>query len=264
MLTYETLLEQAKSREMPPTKIRGILREYLQILILKEIYKIPEGKKLYFTGGTYLRLIHNLKRFSEDLDFNSNKITKLKFEKLLEKVKNELKRIGLKPKLEFSHWGNLYVANLIFPQIEQTYKAKSKYSKKEGIIIKIESVLLKQRINTETEVAAGFGQFYPCLCTRKSILFADKIDALRKKNKGRHIYDIIFMLSNKYPIDKNRLKTLGIKTKPFQTITKRIEGFSKKELKKQADSLQPFLFDESEANLVKDAKIIIPSLLEKY
>jgi predicted nucleotidyltransferase component of viral defense system len=264
MLTYEALLEQAKSREMPPTKIRGILREYLQILILKEIYKIPAGKKLYFTGGTYLRLIHNLKRFSEDLDFNSNKITKLEFEQLLKKVKNELKRIGLKPELEFSHWENLCVAKLIFPQIEQIYKAKSKYSKKEGIIIKIESFLLEQKINTETEVATGFGQFYPCISTDKSILFADKIDALRKKNRGRHIYDIIFMLSNKYTIDKSRLKALGINTEPFKIIAERINDFSKKELKKQADSLQPFLFDETQADLVKNAQTIIPSLLEKY
>ena len=75
MLTYDSLIEQAQSRGMPPTKIRAILREYLQILILKQLYKTESGKKLYFTGGTYLRLIHNLKRFSEDLDFNTNTIT---------------------------------------------------------------------------------------------------------------------------------------------------------------------------------------------
>ena len=90
MLTYESLLEQAKSRGMPHTKIRGVLREYLQILILKELYKAELGRKLYFTGGTYLRLVHSLKRFSEDLDFNTNTITKQEFEGLLKKVKNEL------------------------------------------------------------------------------------------------------------------------------------------------------------------------------
>ena len=62
MLTYESLMEQAKLRKMPYTKVRGILREYLQILILKELYKVEEGKKLYFTGGTYLRLVDDLKR----------------------------------------------------------------------------------------------------------------------------------------------------------------------------------------------------------
>ncbi|MBI2252835.1 MAG: nucleotidyl transferase AbiEii/AbiGii toxin family protein, partial [Armatimonadetes bacterium] len=75
MLTYDALINQAKIRGVPFTKIRGILREYLQVLILKELYKTEEGKKLFFTGGTYLRLVHNLKRFSEDLDFNTEIIT---------------------------------------------------------------------------------------------------------------------------------------------------------------------------------------------
>ena len=56
MLTYETLLEQAKLRNMPANKIRGVLREYLQILILKERYRGESGRKLCFTGGTYLRI----------------------------------------------------------------------------------------------------------------------------------------------------------------------------------------------------------------
>ena len=47
MITYDSLIEQAKSREMPPTKIRGILREYLQILILKELYRTEAGKGIF-------------------------------------------------------------------------------------------------------------------------------------------------------------------------------------------------------------------------
>ena len=49
MLTYEALLEQANLRRMPANKIRGVLREYLQILILKELYRSGDGRKLYFT-----------------------------------------------------------------------------------------------------------------------------------------------------------------------------------------------------------------------
>ena len=70
MLELEALAAEAKQRGMPSSKMRGILREYLQVLILKELYKLPDGKKLLFTGGTYLRLVHQTKRFSEDLDFS--------------------------------------------------------------------------------------------------------------------------------------------------------------------------------------------------
>ncbi|MEW6171431.1 MAG: nucleotidyl transferase AbiEii/AbiGii toxin family protein, partial [Candidatus Omnitrophota bacterium] len=144
--------------------MRGILREYLQILILKELSKSESGKKLYFTGGTYLRLVHNLKRFSEDLDFNTNAITETEFEQLLERTGEALGKAGIETKIEFAHWDNIYVSKLIFSAIEMIYSVMSKYSKKEGITIKVETNNLKHKIKTETQVISGFGEFYPCVC----------------------------------------------------------------------------------------------------
>lgn len=264
MLTYDSLIEQAKAREMPLTKMRGILREYIQILILKELYRIESGRKLYFTGGTYLRLAHNIKRFSEDLDFNTKKITKTEFENLLKKIKIELKRSGVNSEIKFTHWDNMYVAKITFPELEKIYNVVSKYSKKQGIVIKVETNRPKYKIETETQAIAGFGEVYPCICTAKGILFADKIDAFTKKRRGRHIYDIIFMLSNKYPIDKKTLLYLGIKEDPLEFILKSIRSFSKIELKYQAESLKPFLFDESDSGLIANAHDIIPSLIKSY
>lgn len=264
MLVYDSLIEQAKSRGMPPTKIRGILREYLQILILKELYRTGSGKKLLFTGGTYLRLVHDHKRFSEDLDFNTNVLSKTEFENLLKKITAELKRSDILARVNFDHRNNIFTAKLLFPDIEKNYNVVSQYSKKEGIMIKVETNNPKWEIKQETQVISGFGEFYPCMCTDKSALFADKIDALVKKNRARHLYDIIFMLSNKYPIDKGVLHTLGIEKDPVQVILERIESFSGSDLKKQAESLRPFLFDEKEADLVINAREIIPLLLQKY
>ena len=90
MLTYDALLEQAKARQMPVSKMRGVLREYLQVLILKVLYKTEAGRKLYFTGGTYLRLAHGTKRFSEDLDFNTDSLTKAGFETVVQAAAVEL------------------------------------------------------------------------------------------------------------------------------------------------------------------------------
>lgn len=264
MLTYESLINEARLREMPLTKTRGILREYLQILILKELYKLEAGRKLHFTGGTYLRLIHNLKRFSEDLDFNTIAITKREFENLLNSIKTELNRRGITSELEFGHWGSIYTAKLIFPEVEKIYNVISKYSKKPGIVIKIEANKLKWKAKQSAKMVTGFGEFYPVICTDESILFADKIDALNKKERGRHIYDIIFMLSMRYSVDKAFLKKLGIKETPFESITRRIESFSGTSLKKQAETLRPFLFDESEADLIINAPQIIPELIGKY
>jgi len=264
MLTYDSLIKEAKSRSMPPSKVRGILREYLQILILKELYRIEAGKRLSFTGGTYLRLAHNLKRFSEDLDFNVTIMPKQEFENILKKISSELKRTGINSNAEFAHWRNVYVGRLIFPEIEKGYNVVSQYSKKGGIVIKLEVNNLKKKIRSETRVISGFGEFYPSICTADGILFADKIDALNKKERARHIYDIMFMLSNKYHIDRNFLRALGIKEDPLLVIAKRIKSFTRAQLKKQAETLRPFLFEEAEADMVISAHEIIPPLIEKY
>ena len=264
MLTFEALIDAAKENGMPVGKTRGILREYLQVLILKEIYKLPLGKNLFFTGGTYLRLVHRTKRFSEDLDFNVDKMGKNDFENILVKISDVLEKQGLKMKLIFKHWGNLLVSEFIFPEVETFYGIISKYSKKEGISIKVETNRPKWKIKTETLVISGFGQMFPIVCTDRGALFADKIDALIKKNRARHLFDIMFMLSKKYPIDVRILKSLGVEDQPLEAILKRVNSFSLAELKKQAESLRPFLFDESEAELLVNALTIVPQLIKQY
>ena len=264
MLTVDALLTEAKLRGMPGSKLRGVLREYLQVLLLKELYSLPEGKEFYFTGGTYLRLLHGTRRFSEDLDFNAQQLTQNTFEAILEKLAKKLNKEGFDCVVEFSHWGKILVANILFTAIEKFYGVNSKYSKKEGLSIKFEVNRPLWSIKPETLVISGFGQMYPALCTQKGALMADKIDAILSKHRARHIFDIIFMLSQNYPIDKAVLKVLAITEDPMKLLKKRIDGFSSKELKEFAESLRPFLFEESEAEMIVNAKTIIPQLIAKY
>src|SRR3989339_1006603 len=114
MLMREALLEYAKEKKMPTDKMRGILREYIQTLILKAIYQHELGRKLYFLGGTYLRFVHHLKRFSEDLDFNGEKFGKKQFEDLMYYVQSELEREGLACRASFDYRGNLLTGKLLF------------------------------------------------------------------------------------------------------------------------------------------------------
>jgi len=271
MLEIEALNAEAKQRGMPSGKMRGVLREYLQVLLLKELYKLPNGKKLYFTGGTYLRLVHQIKRFSEDLDFNLERMKKTDFENLLKTVQGALKKEGLVIKLDFRHWDNLpagrqgfLAGDFIFPDIEEHYGVVSPRKRKVGIVIKFEANQPKWKIKTESLVVAGFGNMFPVACTDRGALFADKIDALIKKNRARHLFDIMFMLSQKYPIDLNVLTAVGVKGPPLDAILKRVESLSAAELKKQAEQLRPFLFEENEADLIVHAPEVIPQLIRGY
>ena len=264
MLSSEALIQAAKERGMPSSKMRGILREYLQVLILKELYRLESGKKFCFTGGTYLRLVHQTKRFSEDLDFNAAGLMKAEFEKTLDRIWESLKKNGINAQLGFGHWQNLWVAELTFPDVEHVYGVVSRYSKKAGIVIKVEVNRPRWKIQPEALVIQGFGEMYPAMCTQRGALFADKIDALLKKNRARHLFDLMFMLGSKYPIDKEVLKALGIKEPALEAVIRRVEQFQDKELKVLAESLRPFLFEEHEADLIVNAKTVIRQLADQY
>jgi predicted nucleotidyltransferase component of viral defense system len=46
------------------------LREYLQCLVLRSLHECEAFQAMAFVGGTALRFLHGLTRFSEDLDFS--------------------------------------------------------------------------------------------------------------------------------------------------------------------------------------------------
>jgi predicted nucleotidyltransferase component of viral defense system len=50
--------------------LEQVLREWWEMLILRDIFSSSIGEKLMFKGGTALRLVYNSPRFSEDLDFS--------------------------------------------------------------------------------------------------------------------------------------------------------------------------------------------------
>lgn len=264
MFEREALNAEAKLRDMPSGKMRGILREYLQILILRELYRLPDGKKMYFTGGTYLRLVHLIKRFSEDLDFNTSQINKDSFEKLVQQIQKNLKSEGIIVNISFRHWDNILVGEFIFPDIEKHYGISSPNQRKEGIIIKFETNNPNWKIKTESLMVSGFGNMFPVICTDRGALFADKIDALIKKNRARHLFDIMFMLSKKYPVDLNIMKTLGINCTPSEAILSRVTSLSDTQLKHFAKQLRPFLFVENESDLILHAREIIPQLIQNF
>jgi predicted nucleotidyltransferase component of viral defense system len=48
-----------------------ILREYVQNYILFLMQKLGMSSSLYFVGGTALRFLYRIRRYSEDLDFSA-------------------------------------------------------------------------------------------------------------------------------------------------------------------------------------------------
>jgi len=262
MLSYEALLKEAGQRGIPTTKIRGILREYLHILILKSLSQIPVGKQLYLSGGTYLRLVHNLRRFSENLAFYTPDLSKKDFKKTMKDIRSGLKRNAIEAQLSLDLGSKTCRAQLTLPKIEKDYRTIGNFSKKQGVVIPIEAQQAKWPLKTETEVIAGFGELFPCVCVAKGILFAERIAALAKNPNGRDLYDIIFMLLRHFPVEQRVLTALKLKTGAAKTIIEQTRRMPASELKHQAQILQTFLFEEHESDLIINAHEIVPRLAE--
>lgn len=61
--------EWEKHKNKPDIIKIWYIKEYLQTIVLKQIYELDETKNLIFYGGTSLRFLFWLNRLSEDLDF---------------------------------------------------------------------------------------------------------------------------------------------------------------------------------------------------
>jgi len=73
MLTQENIKEFINKFQ---TNERNVVREYVQHLFLANLYRFRDAEKLLFKGGTALRFIFSSPRFSEDLDFTGQGISR--------------------------------------------------------------------------------------------------------------------------------------------------------------------------------------------
>ncbi len=87
---FDEVLRFAQNYGLPVLKKRAILREYLQTKILSLLYREIVSQRLFFVGGTSLRLLRTLDRFSEDLDFDAPDIPVSTIDALLHSIAKRL------------------------------------------------------------------------------------------------------------------------------------------------------------------------------
>lgn len=263
--TWPEILADSKRMGIPIIKKRGILREFLQTKILYFLYKQPGCQNLVFTGGTSLRLLNGSGRFSEDLDFDNLGLTFKQIHTLLEKVKNDLEKEGLKIEAKEKH--AITEATCEWKFIKVLFELRISFDVNEKLMIKFDFSKPKEHLEREILVLSRFGLIQTIVTYKKEIILAQKIRALltRKEIKGRDIYDIVWLLSKAvYPfLGLDYFKKLKIKDEKdlynilLHFIRKNKEKFS--QYKKQ---LQPFLLQEEEIRHLDFFEEIIKSNLK--
>ena len=98
---------------------KHILKEYVELLALEWITRSEYAKKMVFIGGTCLRLVYGIDRFSEDLDFDCKELGADDFHQMTEKLIAYLRLQGLRAELRAKDSSRLtaYRSNVYFPEL---------------------------------------------------------------------------------------------------------------------------------------------------
>ena len=178
---------------------RYMLKEYLQLLILDHLATTPYINKVSFIGGTNLRLIQGIDRFSEDLDFDCKELSEEEFMSMTDSVVTYLRQNNIhvetrdkpNPKL------TAFRRNLYFP--EMLFNLGLTGHKEERLLLKIEAQ--DQCVPYEPVVANinRMGFFFGVHVPPIDVLCAMKFTAILARQKGRDFYDTIFLLSKTKP-----------------------------------------------------------------
>ncbi len=187
---------------------RYMLKEYLQLQILDHLATTSYISKVSFIGGTNLRLIQGIDRFSEDLDFDCKDLSEEEFMAMTDSVVQYLQQNNVEVETRDKPNPHLtaFRRNLYFPQM--LFDLGLTGHRDERLLLKIEAQ--DQGVEYQPIVANvnKMGFFFGIQVPPVDVLCAMKFAAILARQKGRDFYDTIFLLSKAKPnLDFLRART---------------------------------------------------------
>ena len=240
---------------------KHILKEYLQLMILDYLSSTPYIRKMTFIGGTNLRLVKGIDRFSEDLDFGCKDLSKDEFLEMTNGVILFLERSGLRVEARDKDNPKLmaFRRNIHFPEL--LFDLGLSGHKEERFLIKIESQ--DQRVIYEPVITniKGCGFFFPFPVPSDGVLCSMKIAAMLARSKGRDFYDLMFLLAQASPDYDFLSKRCGVNNlQEFKEVT--YELIKTVDLKKKQKDFEHLLFNKVNSEKILQFEDFINSLTE--
>lgn len=231
MLSYSQIKEFSK---LSKTNESVVIREYIQTIFLKELYSEKFSKKVFFKGGTAIRLVFNGSRFSEDLDFTVMEnlvefelVLKVFFEKL-----NKLYGFSFKKRETVSN-GLKYLLTASLEAVDYKIFINLDFSFREKVLRQTKSII-------KTDYPIIFTVFVNHLSINEIV--AEKVRAIMTREKGRDIYDLWFLLNKNAIIEKElveeKLKYYKINKFDPKELMDRVAAFSRSQF---IIDLKPFV-----------------------
>jgi len=191
------------TRQQEPAQRLNVLREYLQAQILLALTDSLAFTSLSFVGGTALRFLYNLPRFSEDLDFSCENPQQYDPKTWLKKMDRFLKLSGYDATVSWSDKKSVHTGWVRFSSLMQELALANDPRQKLAIKLEIDTrppggASLQRTVVQRHVMIALQHHDLPSL-------MAGKINALltRGFTKGRDWYDILWYLSRSPAVHPN-------------------------------------------------------------
>lgn len=200
MISNDALRDLAHKYQTTELNVR---REYIQHLFLSYFYQQPPTDKIYFKGGTALRMLYDSPRFSEDLDFSSSVTSIHPIEQAVFDTLAEIERENIRPELQESkRTSGGYLAIMTFQLQADTVSLQLDISLREG----------RKRGEPITVVSSYIPAFTVIALVREQLV-EEKVKALLTRQKARDFYDLYFILrANLLPAKEKKVLAQVLKT----------------------------------------------------
>lgn len=239
------------------------LKEITQEICLYALAKASFFEHVAFQGGTCLRIVHHLDRFSEDFDFSLRKRGDFDLTRYLEQAAHFMKAYGLEIEISGEEKADKSVQTRFLKDDSikhiLTFKHIRDFRKK--ISIKVELDVNPPEHAVDEVKFLDFPTDYSILAHDLPTLMSGKIHALlcRKYVKGRDWYDFSWYVSQKVPPNLRFLASALHQAGPWkgtileldnawlqQALTAKIQGL---DWKKVTDDVSPFLLAEKKVEV---------------
>jgi predicted nucleotidyltransferase component of viral defense system len=222
---------------------KSMMKEYIQLLILDYLSTTQYIRKLILIGGTNLRVVKGIDRFSEDLDFDCKELNKEEFLQMSDDVMHFLKRNGYKVESRDSNSPKVkaFRRNIYFPGF--LFDTGLSGHRDERFLIKIEAQDQGVTYTREIKNIRGCGFYFPFPVPPDAVLCGMKATALLERGKGRDFYDLMFLLGQTKPDYNFLTERTGIKNAAElkAEVKKRIKNT---DLKIKAKDFEHLLFNK--------------------
>ena len=245
---------------------RNVVREYLQARILGSLQRSGAMIPLAFQGGTALRFLYSIQRYSEDLDFALERPDRgYAFQSYLKAIQGEMTKEGYRVELKVREKGAVHSAFVQFP----------------GLLAELglsphRTELLSVKVEVDTRPPAG--AVLTSTIVRRHLtlrlqhhdpasLFAGKLHAIlqRPYPKGRDVYDLVWYLSDRHwpapnlELLNNALRQTGWPGPEItpqnwrEVLATRMKG---RDWERIINDVRPFLENPAEVDLLNEENLL--------